>query len=180
LILTTMRISGTAALLGLIGLAAAGCASSHSANPAAQPTGQGTARASSGASSSSVRAAAAEYLAIAKSANHRLDKETGAYAKDVHRNLAAAKSDLLAEAATELWFDQHLTKIPLPPPIAATARAMIRANRHRILLTVQQAASMTLAEMASFTSRHKAADTAVEAQSRIIRSQLGLPPPPVS
>lgn len=180
MIVTRMRISGIAVLLGLIGLAAAGCASSHSASPAAQPTGQGTAPATSGASSSSVRAAAADYLAIAKPANHRLDEETGAYAKDVHRNLAAAKSDLLAEAATELWFDQHLTKIPLRPSIAATARAMIRANQHRILLTEQQAGSMTLAQMASFTRRHKAADAAVEAQSRIIRSQLGLPPPPES
>ena len=125
-------------------------------------------------------AAAADYLAIAKPANHRLDDETGGYAKDVHRNLAAARSDLRAEAATERWFDQHLTKIPLPPPIAATARAMIRPNQHRISLTEQQARSMTLAEMASFTSRHKAADAAVEAQSRIIRRQLGLPPPPES
>ncbi len=180
MIVTTMRISGIAVLLALIGPAAAGCASSHSASPAAQPTGHGTAPATSGASSSSVRAAAADYLAIAKPANHRLDEETGAYGKDAHQTLAAAKSDLLAEAATELWFDQHLTKIPLPPPIAATARAMIRANQHRIMLTEQQAGSMTLAQMASFTSRHKAADAAVEAQSRIIRSQLGLPPPPES
>jgi hypothetical protein len=175
-----MRTSGTAALLGLFALAATGCVSSHPVSQAAQPTQQGTAPATSGASSSSLRTAAADYLAIAKPANHRLDEETGAYAKDVHRNLAAARSDLLAEAATERWFDQHLTKIPLAPPIAATARAMIRANQHRIALTEQQARSMTLAEMASFTSRHKAADAAVETQSRIIRRQLGLPPPPVS
>jgi hypothetical protein len=180
LILATMRASGAAALLGLIALAAAGCASGHSPSQAAQPTRHGTVPATSGASSSSVRAAAADYLAIAKPANHRLDDETGAYAKDMHRNLAAARSDLLAEAATERWFDQHLTKIPLPPAIAATARSMIQANQLRIALTEQQARSMTLAEMASFTSRHKAADAAVEAQSRIIRRQLGLPPPPES
>jgi hypothetical protein len=175
-----MRINGIAAVLGLITLAAAGCASSQSASPAGLPTGHGTAPAASGAASSSLSVAAAGYLAIAKHANHRLDEETGAYARDVHRNLAAAKSDLVAEAATELWFDQHLIKIPLPPPIEVTARAMIRANQYRISLTQRQAASMTLAEMASFTSRHQAADTAVEAQSRIIRSQLGLPPPPES
>jgi hypothetical protein len=180
LILAMMRTSGAAALLGLIALAAGGCANGHSPSPAAQPTRQGTSPAIGDASSSSERAAAAAYLAIAKPANHRLDEETGSYARDVHRNLAAARSDLRAEAATERWFDQHLTKIKLPPPIAATARAMIRANQHRIYLTEQQARSMTLAEMASFTSRHKAADAAVEAQSRLIRRQLGLPPPPES
>ena len=127
-----------------------------------------------------MRAAAASYLTIAKPANHRLDEETEGYAEDVHRNLAAARSDLLAEAATERWFDQHLTKIPLPPPIAATARAMIQANQHRISLTEHQARSMTLAEMASFSSRHRAADAAVEVQSRMIRRELGLPPPPES
>jgi hypothetical protein len=57
---------------------------------------------------------------------------------------------------------------------------MIRANQHRISLTEQQARSMTLAEMASFTGGHKADDAAVEAQSRLIRRQLRLPPPPES
>jgi hypothetical protein len=181
LILAMMRTSGAAALLGLIALAAGGCAGGHSPSPAVQPTRQRTSPAIGDTSSNSERAAAAAaYLAIAKPANHRLDEETGSYAQDVHRNLAAARSDLRAEAATERWFDQHLTKIPLPPPMAATARAMIRANQHRISLTEQQARSMTLAEMASFTGGHKADDAAVEAQSRLIRRQLGLPPPPES
>ncbi len=178
-IVTTMR-TGIAALLGLVALAAGGCASGQSPSPAAQSTRQVAAPATGAARSSSVRAAAASYLAIAEPANHRLDEETGSYAKDVHRNLAAARSDLLAEAATERWFDQRLTLISLPPPIAATARAMILANQRRISLTEQQARSMTRAEMASFSSPHKAADAAVEAQSRIIRRQLGLPPPPES
>jgi hypothetical protein len=123
-----------------------------------QATGPGSGEATSAANSRS--SAAADYLAIAKPANDRLDDETGAYARDAHRNLAA-RSDLLAEAAKERWCDQHLTKIPLPPPIAATARAMIRANQQRIALTERQARSMSLTEMASFTIRHKSLDAAV-------------------
>ena len=150
-------------LVGLIAVAAAGCGSGQ---PASSPPSLG--------------AAPADYLAIAKPANHRLDVATSAYAKDIRHNLAAARRDLLAEAATELWFDQHLAKISLPAQIEATAQAMIRANNRRIALTKLQARSETLAAMASFTARHAAADTAVEAQSRIIRRQLGLPPPPVT
>ncbi len=177
---TTMRASGTAALLGLVTLAAAGCATGHPAGPAGSSTPPSGASAASDASSDSLTAAAVQYLAIAKPANHRLDEETGAYARDAHGNLAAARADLLAEAATERGFDQHLARIALPPDIAAIARAMILANRHRISLTEQQARSASLTALASFTSRHKAADAAVEEQSRLIRRALGLPPPPES
>ena len=177
--LTMIRAGGAAALLGSLALGAAGCGTATPAGPATQATRQGATHATS-APSASVRAWAAAYLAIAKPANHRLDAETSAYGKDAHWDLAAARSDLLAEAATEHGFDQRLAKIAFPPRIAATARAMIRANQHRIALTEQQARSMTLAELASFTRDHAAADAAVEVQSRIIRRELGLPPPPES
>jgi len=45
------------------------------------------------------------------------------------------------------------------------------------MLTVQQAASTSLTGLASFTARHRAADAAVEAQVRILRRALHLPPP---
>ncbi len=177
---TTMRASGTAALLGVLAIAGVGCASGQAASPATAGSGRTASPATGAGSGDAATAAAAQYLAIARPANDRLDDETGAYAKDQHRNLAAARADLLAEAATERGFDQHLARISFPPQIAATARAMIRANQHRIALTQRQARAMSLAELVSFTTGHKAADAAVEAQSRLIRRQLGLPPPPES
>jgi hypothetical protein len=45
------------------------------------------------------------------------------------------------------------------------------------MLTVQQAAATSLTGLASFTARHRAADAAVEAQVRILRRALHLPPP---
>jgi len=70
--------------------------------------------------------------------------------------------------------------IPFPLAIAATARALIRANQRRAVLAGRQARSSLVAVLVSFTSRHRAADAAVEAQVRIIRQELGLPPPQAS
>jgi hypothetical protein len=129
---------------------------------------------------SSTAAIAAEYLAIAGPANRRLDAELDGYTDYEHDNLPAAESDLRAEAATERKFDQLLVKIVFPPPIAVTARALARANQARAALTGRQARSSTITELLSFTSRHRAADEAVETQVRIIRRALSLPPPQTS
>jgi hypothetical protein len=102
------------------------------------------------------------------------------YADHEHRNLAAAEAALRAEAVTERWFDQCLSKIPFPPPVAATARALVRANERRAELAVRQAGSPSLAALQSFTRRHQSADAAVEAQVMAIRRALGLPPPKIS
>ena len=125
-------------------------------------------------------AAAAEYLAAAGPANRRLDAEVNSYADHEHGNLAAAEAALRAEAATERWFDRRLLKIPLPPPAAATARALVQANERRAELAVRQAGSPSLAALQSFTRRHQSADAAVEAQVKAIRRALGLPPPTTS
>jgi hypothetical protein len=125
-------------------------------------------------------AAAAEYLAAAEPANRRLDAEVQSYADHEHGNLAAAEATLRAEAVTERWFDQRLLKIPFPPPAAATARALVRANERRAELVVRQAGSPSLAALQSFTRRHQSADAAVEAQVKAIRRALGLPPPETS
>jgi hypothetical protein len=61
--------------------------------------------------------------------------------------------------------------------LAATARALIQANQRRAVLTGQQARSSSLTSLVSFTARHRAADAAVEAQVRILRRALDLPPP---
>jgi hypothetical protein len=131
-------------------------------------------------SSSSAAAAAAEYLAAVEPANRRLDAEVQSYSHHEHRNLAAAEAALRAEAVTERWFDQRLLKIPFPPPAAATARALVRANERRAELAVRQAGSPSLAALQSFTRRHQSADAAVEAQVKAIRRTLGLPPPTTS
>jgi hypothetical protein len=125
-------------------------------------------------------AAAAEYLAAAEPANRRLDAEVHSYADHEHRNLAVAEAALRAEAGTERWFDQCLLRIPLPPPVAATAQALVRANERRAALAVRQARSPTLAALQYFTRRHQSADAAVEAQVRALRRALGLPPPTTS
>jgi hypothetical protein len=123
---------------------------------------------------------AAEYLAAAGPANCRLDAEVQSYTGHEHRNLAAAEAALRAEAVTERWFDQRLLKIPFLPSIAATARALARANERRAELTVRQARSPSLAALQSFTRRHQSADAAVEDQVKVIRRALGLPPPTTS
>src|SRR5258708_37587745 len=100
-------------VLGLV-LAAAGCASGHPARHRPQP---------------SVRALAAEYLAIARPANHRLDVAVEAYADHAHHNLAPAEAALPFEAATERLFDRHLAATTFPPPIPPTASPPLTTNQ---------------------------------------------------
>lgn len=123
------------------------------------------------------KALAAAYMAIARPANHRLDKEVDSYKDHARGDLAIAEADLREEAATERWFDRRLLKIAFPSAIAATARALVRVNDQRIALTIRQARAMTISELLAFNAGHRAADAAVEVLVRIIRKQLGLPPP---
>ena len=150
-----------------LALAAAGCGPAQ--HPAVRPGASSTAP--------SIRALAAAYLAIARPANHRLDVEVSAYAKHASHNLSAAAAALRAQAATERHFDRQLAAIPFPPAIAATARALIGVNQVRARLTEQQAAATSIPALLSFAGRHRAADAEVEAQVRVIRAELGLPPP---
>ncbi len=120
---------------------------------------------------------AADYLAIARPANHRLDAEVSVYEQNARRDLAAATAALRAQAATERRFDRQLAAIPFPPAIAATAAALIGVNEIRARLTDQQAAVTSIPALLSLAGRHKTADAEVEAQVRVIRTELGLPPP---
>jgi hypothetical protein len=149
-------------------VALAGCAPSGRAPAAARSPG--------------MHADAAEYLAIARPANRQLDRSQDAYADNAHRDLAAARAALRAEAATERQFDRRLDALSssFPPRIAATARAMIVDNSERISLTLEQARAMSVPALLALTSRHQAADAAVEVQARMIRRELGLPPPSTS
>jgi len=127
-----------------------------------------------------MKALAADYLAIARPANHRLDLEVSGYDHAKHTNLAVAERALRAEAATERWFDAKLMKIPFPAHIAAFVRALVRQNQWRATLTDMQAGAESIAALLSYTRTHKAADAAVEVQVRLIRRLLGLPPPSTS
>jgi hypothetical protein len=153
-------------------LAAAGCASQ-----AGGTTGGSGHRNPVPAATGFAKQFAAAYLMIAVPANHQLDHEVDGYDDHAHHNLAAAESALRAEAATERRFDNSLLKIRFPHRIAVTALALVRHNQQRIDLTQLQAQSATYASLLSFTGAHKAADAGVEAQVRIIRRELGLPPP---
>lgn len=156
-----------AALLGLA-LVVAAC-SARTAGPGGSTSPQ---RAAGG-----LKTLAAGYLAIALPANRRLEAEVNAYTASRHHDLAVAESALRAQADTEAQFDRLLLKIPFPPSIKATARALVSANQRRISLTQRQARSASIAALLALTSQHEAADAAVEVQVRIIRHQLGLPPP---
>ena len=165
------------ALLAAAGLAVAGCA----AGPTEHRYSPRHARAATTRqSAASLRALAARYLTIARPANHRLDVAVDGYGDAQHDDLAQARADLRAQAATERQFDAQLLAIPFPDRIARTARALVRANQARIALTEHQAAAPSLARMRVLDGRHHQADAAVETQVRIIRSSLGLPPPSTS
>src|SRR5215472_8090289 len=120
---------------------------------------------------------AAEYMAIARRANRRLEHEVGTYRGYAHHDLGAAETQLRAEAVTERWFDQRLLRIQFPGRIAATAHALVAVNNLRIALTERQARASSIGALLDLTVQHKAADAEVEVQVRIIRSDLGLPPP---
>jgi hypothetical protein len=117
------------------------------------------------------------YLAIAKPANHRLDVEVDKYEDARHHDLAAAESALRAQASTERQFDRNLAKIRFPAPIAATARALIRINEIRASMAEHEAMAGSIPELLTFDGQHKMADAQIEAEVRVIRAQLGLPPP---
>jgi hypothetical protein len=161
-----------AAAASVVILAAGGCSSGTKAR-STSPTSSASERVS-------IRSLGARYLAIAEPANHMLDVEVAAYSRNARHNLAAAEKALRAEAATEHKFDQQLAAISFPPAIEATAHALIRVNEIRVKLTLKQAAAHSIRALLSFTATHKAADAEVEAQVRIIRSELGLPPPETS
>jgi hypothetical protein len=158
-----MRLrAGPAAVAALLVLA--GCSS-----PARSPQ--------AGSSPSGLSAAAEQYLAIAKPANHRLDEAVDGFRDDSKDDLQKALADLRVEAATEQHFDHQLAALQLPPVPAGIAASLIKANQHRVRLTRDEAHASSLKDLRTYAERHGAADAAVELQVRAIRNALGLPPP---
>ena len=165
------------ALLSAMGLAVAGCGTSPAAH---RYSPRPAARTATRQSPPGLASLAARYLLIARPANHRRDVEVDGYGDAERGDLARARADLLAQVATERQFDAGLLRIPFPARIERTARAMVRVNQARIALTEQQARAGTLAGMRGPDGRHRAADAALEAQVRLIRTLLRLPPPSTS
>jgi hypothetical protein len=178
-------LAGAVVILGCAALPVTGCTYAHghahtaaSAQPshqpaAATPTGQA-------ASPAQLKIAARKYLAIALPANQRLEDDFDGLAGPDRNNLAAAQADLRDAAATERLFDWRLLALPLPPPTKAVARQLVNVNQARARLTVAAAASTSLRQLRGYERRLTAANAPVEEAVRVIRSQLGLPPPATS
>lgn len=178
----TAGTTATTALAGIMLLAAA-CSGGGAT---VGPTGATAATATTGSPSSAGLAAAdrrvlaARYLAIATAGNRRLEIDfDGLHGRD-RGDLAAARGDLLDAAATERLFDRRLLAIAFPAAGERIARALFWLNESRAALTSEAAMSRTLAQLRSYDDRLSAANGPVELAVRIIRSQLGLPPPETS
>jgi hypothetical protein len=129
---------------------------------------------------SSPPSAAATYLAIAQPANHQLDHEFDGLKDHERGNLAAAQADLRAAAATERRFDRQLIAITFPPQTEPFVRLLFQVNQARAALTATAATATSLRQLRGVQPRLDAANAPVEDAVRVIRSQLGLPPPATS
>jgi hypothetical protein len=83
-------------------------------------------------------------------------------------------------AATERLFDRRLLAIAFPAAAEQTARLLYEVNQSRASLTSAAAGSASLRQLRLFQRRLVAANGPVEEAVRVIRSQLGLPPPETS
>ena len=173
------RRAGAGVALGCAALLAAGCSGTD--GPAATAPAQASPAAPAGQALSpgQRKMAARSYLAIALPANRRL--ETDFDGLDDHRSdLAAAQADLRDAAATERRFDRRLLALELPAATETVARLLVTTNEARARLTTAAAASTSLSQLHRYEPRLTAANQPVEEAVRVIRSQLGLPPPETS
>jgi hypothetical protein len=174
----TSLVTAGSVLLGSA-LLAAGCASS--APPARSPASQGPASQGPAATTAELTAMAARYMAIARPANRGLDHEFDGFddhIKDGDR--AAARADLRAAVVTERRFDRQLISFSFPPRTEPFVRLLYRVNQERAELTSTAAGVTSLRELRGYQRRLDAANEPVEDAVRVIRAQLGLPPPDTS
>ncbi len=173
-------IPGAGAIVACVALLAVGCAdaSQPTAGPSAQPSH--AAPAAPAVSPAQRKAAARTYLAIAVPANHRLDADFDGFDDNAYDDLAAAGAYLRDAAATERQFDRRLLGLTLPPATEEIAHLLVTANQARARLTGTAAASTSLSQLRGYERRLTAANAPVEQAVRVIRSQLGLPPPETS
>jgi hypothetical protein len=165
-------------------LLAAGCASSGPASqsPESQsPASQSPAASGTAVTSAELTAMAARYMAIARPANRELDREFDGFDDHVKDgDLAAARADLRAAVVTERRFDRQLIALSFSPRTEPFVRLLYRVNQARAELTSTAAAATSLPELRGYQRRLDAANEPVEDAVRVIRAQLGLPPPDTS
>jgi len=153
-------------LLGTV-LLATGCASS---GPPAMA-----------ATTAEFTAMAARYMAIARPANRQLDHEFDGFDDQIKDgDLAAARADLRAAVVTERRFDRQLIALSFPPRTEPFVRLLYRVNQERAELTSTAVGVTSLRELRGYQRRLDAANEPVEDPVRVIRAQLGLPPPDTS
>jgi len=165
-------------------LLAAGCASSGP--PARSPVSQGPASQSpaargTAATTAELTAMAARYMAIARPANRELDHEFDGFDDHIKDgDLAAARANLRTAVVTEHRFDRQLIALSFPPRTEPFVRRLYRVNQARATLTSTAAGAASLDELRGYQRRLDAANEPVEDAVRVIRGQLGLPPPDTS
>jgi hypothetical protein len=189
---TDMQGRAAVASLVTVGavLLAAGCASQAAVpgkvlgNAGPGNTGPGNMEPgnASAAPTAELRAMAAKYLAIAQPANRELDHEFDGFGDRVKDGeLAAARAELRAVAATERRFDRQLIALEFPPRTEPIVRLLYRVNQARAALTSAAAAgARSMRELRGYQRPLEAANEPVEDAVRVIRGQLGLPPPDTS
>ena len=174
----TSLVTAGSVLLGSA-LLAAGCASS--APPARNPASQGPASQGPAGTTAELTAMAVRYMAIARPANHELDHEFDGFDDQIKDgDLAAARADLRAAVVTERRFDRQLIALSFPPRTEPFVRLLYRVNQARAELTSTAAGVTSLRELRGYQRRLDAANEPVEDPVRVIRAQLGLPPPDTS
>ena len=174
----TSLVTAGSVLVGTA-LLAAGCASSRP--PAQSPASHSGASQSTATTTAGLTAMAARYMAIARPANRELDHEFDGF--DDHLkdgDLAAARADLRAAVVTERRFDRQLIALSFPPRTEPFVRLLYRVNQARAELTSTAAGATSLRELRGYQRRLDAANEPVEDAFRVIRAQLGLPPPDTS
>jgi hypothetical protein len=171
------RRGGAGLVLAGATLLAASCSSAG--RPAAVAPASHAGQAVPTISPAQRKVAARSYLAIALPANRRLDADFDGL-DDNHNDLAAAEAALRDAAATERQFDRRLLALKLPAATETVARLLVTANEARARLTTAAAASTSLSQLHRYQPRLTAANRPVEEAVRVIRSQLGLPPPETS
>lgn len=139
-----------------------------------------TAGCGAGAVNHAQTSAAARYMAIAEPANRRLETDFDGLDRYDHSDLARAQAALRDAAATERRFDRQLLALRLPAAEQRTARLLTAANEARARLTAAAAGARSLTQLRADEPRLTAANAPVEEAVRVIRSQLGLPPPQTS
>ena len=165
-------------------LLAAGCASSvpPARSPASQgPASQGPAAHGTAGTTAELTAMAARYMAIARPANRELDHEFDGFDDHIKDgDLAAARADLRAAVVTERRFDRQLIALSFLPRTEPFVRMLYRVNQVRAELTSTAAGITSPRELRGYQRRLDAANEPVEDAVRVIRAQLGLPPPDTS